>query len=348
MNSDFDEIVAAVPNESAAGPEAVVHLGRRPLLALLGVHPTSTPASSSLLGLDLGLPGISTKSDERVLMSGQDKMAAFREQAAALSDVAAQLARDKKLRKRLAEAAKHASRATRLAVRQVGTLSLVRRLASDAELRAELQQMADELEAAWDRLQDTRIRSHRLRNTLLLAGLAGGLGLALRKRGTSMPSFNGGTTTPSVLESAIEVAVPVSVAYNQWTQFEEFPQFMRGVDEVRQLDDTRLHWVASVGGRRAEWDAKILEQHPDRQISWISEDGKKNRGTVTFESLGEDRTLIRLTLSYQTEGFVEAVGSAAGLDRRRIEGDLVRFKELIEGRGRETGAWRQDVSAGTT
>jgi uncharacterized membrane protein len=274
-------------------------------------------------------------------------MAAVRGQTAALSEVAAQLARDKKFRKQLAGAAKHGSRAKQLAARQIGSLSLARRLASDEELRAELQQMVAALEAALGRLQDTRPRSHRLRNTLLLMVVASALGLAVRKRGTSMPGFSGGIT-PNVLEASIEVAVPISAAYNQWTQFEEFPQFMHGVDEVRQLDDTRLHWVASVGGRRAEWDAKILEQHPDRQISWISEDGKKNRGTVTFESLGEDRALIRLSLSYQTEGFVEAVGSAAGLDRRRIQGDLERFKELIEGRGRETGAWRQDVSAGTT
>lgn len=279
-------------------------------------------------------------------MFGQSKVAAARGRAATVGEVAARLAGDKKFRKQLAGAVKHGSRAKRLAVRQVGTLSLVRRLAKDAELRAELQQMAGELEAGWRRLHETRSRSHHLRNTLMLAGL-GGLALVLRKRGTSMPSFSSGTTS-SVLESSIEVSVPVSAAYNQWTQFEEFPQFMRGVEEVRQLDDTRLHWVASVGGRRAEWDAKILEQHPDRQISWISEDGKQNRGTVTFESLGENRTLVQLTLSYETEGFVEAVGSAAGLDRRRIEGDLVRFKELIEGRGRETGAWRQDISAGTT
>jgi uncharacterized membrane protein len=280
-------------------------------------------------------------------MFGQSTVAVVRGRAATMIEIAAQLARDKKFRKQLAGAAKHGSRAKQLAVRQIGSLSLVRRLATDAELRAELQQMAGELEAAWGRLQETRTRSHRLRNTLLLAGVGGGLGLALSKRGTSIPSVSGGRT-PSVLESSIEVAVPVSAVYNQWTQFEEFPQFMRGVEEVRQLDDTRLHWVASVGGRRAEWDAKILEQHPDRQISWISEDGKENRGTVAFESLGENRTLVRLTLSYETEGFVEAVGSAAGLDRRRIEGDLVRFKELIEGRGSETGAWRQDISAGTT
>jgi uncharacterized membrane protein len=279
-------------------------------------------------------------------MFGNSRMAALTEQAATENGVAARLARDKKFRKQVFSAAKHGARAKQLAVRQIGTLSLLRRLASDAELRAELQQMAGDLEAAWGRLQAKRTRSHNLRNTLLLAGLGGGLGLALRKRGTSMLSFSGGTT-PSVLESSIEVAVPVSTAYNQWTQFEEFPQFMRGVEEVRQLDDTRLHWVASVGGRRAEWDAKILEQHPDRQISWISEDGKKNRGTVTFESLGDSRTLVRLSLGYEAEGFVEAVGSAAGLDRRRIEGDLVRFKELIEARRTETGAWREDISAGT-
>jgi uncharacterized membrane protein len=279
-------------------------------------------------------------------MLGQSKMAAVRDQAGAASELAAQLARDKKFRKQLSGAAKHGSRAKQRVVGQIASLSLARRLATDAELRAEVQQMTDDLQAAWERLQSKRTRSHGLRNTLLLAGLGGGLALALRRRRTSKPSFSGGTT-PRVIESSIEVAVPVSAAYNQWTQFEEFPQFMDGVEEVRQLGDTRLHWVASVGGRRAEWDAKILEQHPDRQISWISEDGRKNRGTVTFESLGENRTLVRLSLGYQAEGFVEAVGSAAGLDRRRIEGDLVRFKELIEGRSTETGAWREDISAGT-
>jgi uncharacterized membrane protein len=274
------------------------------------------------------------------------RMSAVRERAATASELASRLAQDEKFRQQLIGAARHGSRAKQLAVRQIGWRSLVARLATDAELRAELQQAAGDLQAAWGRVQVKGTRSHALRNTLLLTGLGGGLGLVLRKRGTSMPSFGSGTT-PSVLESSIEVGVPVSTAYNQWTQFEKFPQFMRGVEEVRQLDDTRLHWVVSVDGRRAEWDAKILEQHPDRQISWVSEDGKKNRGTVTFESLGENRTLVRLSLGYEAEGFVEAVGSAAGLDRRRIEDDLVRFKELIEGRGTETGAWREDISAGT-
>ena len=229
-------------------------------------------------------------------------------------------------------------------------LSLATRLGTDAELRAELQQMARDLHAAWERLQAkraTRAERHGLRKTALLAGIGGGVALALRKRRTSIPTVGEGAT-PRLIESSIEVAVPVSTAYNQWTQFEEFPQFMQGVEEVRQLDDTRLHWVRQVGGRRAEWDAKILEQHPDRQIGWMSEDGKKTRGTVTFESLGENLTRVRLSLGYQAEGFVEAVGSAAGFDRRRVDGDLSRFKELIESRGTESGAWREDISAGTS
>ncbi|MDX6368689.1 MAG: hypothetical protein QOG93_191, partial [Gaiellaceae bacterium] len=124
-----------------------------------------------------------------------------------------------------------------------------------------------------------------------------------------------------------------------------FPLFMEGVDHVQQLDDTRLHWAATVAGQTNEWDAKILEQHADKQISWISEDGKKTRGTVSFEKVGEDKTLVRLSMSYQADP-LEAVGSVAGLDARRIKGDLGRFKELIESRGTESGAWRGEVSAG--
>jgi uncharacterized membrane protein len=137
------------------------------------------------------------------------------------------------------------------------------------------------------------------------------------------------------------------MAYNQWTQFEDFPLFMEGVDHVQQLADERLHWVATIAGRTAEWDAKILEQHPDRQISWISEDGKNTRGTVSFEASGPSKTLIRLSMSYQPDGPAEAIGSAAGLDKRRVRGDLERFKEMIESRGAESGAWRGEVSAGS-
>jgi uncharacterized membrane protein len=122
---------------------------------------------------------------------------------------------------------------------------------------------------------------------------------------------------------------------------------MEGVEHVQQLDDMRLHWVADVAGKKAEWDAKILEQHPDRQISWISEDGKKTRGTVTFEPISEDKTRIRISMSYQADP-IETVGSAAGLDSRRVKADLERFKELVETPGTESGAWRGEVAAGKT
>jgi uncharacterized membrane protein len=279
-------------------------------------------------------------------MFGRSKTV-VREQAAIVSELATLLARDKRFRRQLLGAARHGSRAKRRAVRQIGVLSVAGRLAADAELRDEVQKMTGDLQAAWNTLQTRRHRSHMLRNALVLAGAGVAVGAALRTRGR-LTSAAGDNTSPRTIEATIEVDVPVSTAYNQWTQFEEFPRFMQGVEEVRQLDDTRLHWVASVGGRRAEWDAKILEQHPDRQISWISEDGKKTRGSVTFEPVGAGRTLVRLSMGYQAEGFVEAVGSAAGLDRRRIARDLERFKELIEGRGTASGAWREDISAGTT
>jgi uncharacterized membrane protein len=206
-----------------------------------------------------------------------------------------------------------------------------------------------DLEAAWSRLE--KKRSHRLRTSLLVVGAAGAAAAAIapgsRRWLARRPgSFGVGGSQPQTIEAEVEVDAPIDTAYNQWTQFEEFPQFMEGVEEVRQLDDTRLHWVASVGGKRAEWDAKILEQHPDRQISWISEDGRKTRGTVSFESLGAARTLIRLSMSYQSQGVGETLGSAAGLDGRRVRGDLERFKQLLEGRGSETGEWRGHISAG--
>jgi uncharacterized membrane protein len=145
----------------------------------------------------------------------------------------------------------------------------------------------------------------------------------------------------ATIEEQIEVGVPVTTAYNQWTQFEEFPRFMDGVDEVRQLDDALLHWAVTVGGKHAEWNAKIIEQEPDRRISWESIDGKNTRGTVTFEEAEPGRSRIRLHMSYTPEGAAESVGSAIGLDSRRVRGDLERFRQLIEERGAETGSGRR-------
>ena len=192
-------------------------------------------------------------------------------------------------------------------------------------------------------------QSHRLRNTLIVVGGTGAAIAAvpvLRHRFSS--NGTGAGTDLATIEEEIEVGVPVSTAYNQWTQFEDFPLFMEGVDHVEQLDDTRLRWVASIGGRRAEWEAKILEQVPDTKITWESLDGRETRGTVWFDKAGEQRTKIRLVLTYRPEGPLEKVGSAAGLDRRRIRGDLERFKELLEMRGVEDGAWRGEVESGAT
>ena len=145
------------------------------------------------------------------------------------------------------------------------------------------------------------------------------------------------------IEQSIEVDVPVSTAYNQWTQFEEFPKFMDGVEEVRQLDDTHLHWVAEIRGQREEWDAEITEQHPDERIAWKATGGKNNAGVVTFHRLEDQRCKIVLQLDWESQGFIEKLGSAIGEDDRKVKGDLERFKKLIESRGAETGAWRGEV-----
>jgi len=150
------------------------------------------------------------------------------------------------------------------------------------------------------------------------------------------------------VEQSIEVNVPVQVAYNQWTQFEDFPKFMEGVESVRQIDDTHLRWVAEVGNQREEWTAEITEQVPDRLIAWRSTGGVEQSGRVQFEPLGADRTRIEVMFEYQPEGMVESLGSAIGQDDRRVENDLEKFKEFVESRGVPTGAWRGEVHGGET
>jgi uncharacterized membrane protein len=147
----------------------------------------------------------------------------------------------------------------------------------------------------------------------------------------------------ATIQESVDVEVPVRTAYNQWTQFEEFPQFMEGVEEVQQEGDTNLRWRASIGGKTEEWDAKITEQIPDERVAWTSTSGKQTGGVVTFHRLGEDRTRVTVQMEWDTEGVVEKAGSALGFDSRRVQGDLDRFKELIESRGTESGAWRGEV-----
>ena len=148
------------------------------------------------------------------------------------------------------------------------------------------------------------------------------------------------------IEESVEVEVPISTAYNQWTQFEEFPQFMGGVDSVRQIDETHLHWAASIGGKTREWDAEITEQRPDERVAWTATSGKRNGGVVTFHHLSDSRSKVMVQLDYKPEGLVERVGSVTGADRRRVRADLKRFKGLIEARGTASGGWRGKVEHG--
>jgi uncharacterized membrane protein len=148
------------------------------------------------------------------------------------------------------------------------------------------------------------------------------------------------------IEESIVVEVPVSTAYNQWTQFEEFPKFMDGIESVTQIDDTHLRWVAEIGGTREEWTAEIVEQQPDRKIAWRAEGGHANSGTVTFEPLGDNQTRVNVVMEHETEGLTETLGSALGMDSRKVKGDLERFKELVESRGTDSGAWRGEVHQG--
>jgi uncharacterized membrane protein len=149
----------------------------------------------------------------------------------------------------------------------------------------------------------------------------------------------------SRIQESIDVNVPVTTAYNQWTQFEDFPRFMEGVEQVQQLDDTTLQWKAEVAGQTKQWRAKITQQEPDRIIAWTSIEGAPNNGMVSFEPM-DGMTRIHLELEVEPEGAMESAGDALGFVQRRAKGDLERFKEYIESRGAETGAWRGEVERG--
>ena len=149
------------------------------------------------------------------------------------------------------------------------------------------------------------------------------------------------------VEKNIIVDVPVSTAYNQWTQFEEFPRFMGGVQQVEQLDDVRLHWVAEIAGVKREWNAEILEQRPDEKVAWAATEGATNAGAVYFAPIGLSKCEVRLELEYEPEGVVEKVGDALNIVERRAQADLEKFKSYIESKGSESGSWRGEV-AGTT
>jgi uncharacterized membrane protein len=149
------------------------------------------------------------------------------------------------------------------------------------------------------------------------------------------------------IEKSIEVKCPVRQVYNQWTQFEEWPRFMSGVKEIRQLDDTHLHWHAEVWGKDKEFEAEIVEQVPDQRISWRSTSGDApNAGTVRFEPVAPDTTRVRLTMEYEPQGVVEKAGDKLGVMSARVQNSVEDFKKFIEKRGQETGGWRGEVHGG--
>jgi uncharacterized membrane protein len=147
----------------------------------------------------------------------------------------------------------------------------------------------------------------------------------------------------STIHKTVEVAVPVSTAYNQWTQFESFPQFMDGVEQIVQVDEKRTHWKTRIAGVEREFDAEITEQHPDERIAWHTLEGPRQAGVVTFHRLGEGKSMVTLQMDFEPDGAAENVGDKLGIVERRVAADLDRFKRFIESRGVESGGWRGDV-----
>jgi uncharacterized membrane protein len=148
------------------------------------------------------------------------------------------------------------------------------------------------------------------------------------------------------VQQSIDVNVPVTTAYNQWTQFEDFPQFMDGVKQIRQLDDRTMEWTAQIGGQEETWTAEITEQEPDQRIAWHSITGNNNGGVVTFHRLDQNMTRVTLQMEWEPQGAMQQAGAAMGSDDRQVKGDLERFKQFIESRGTETGAWRGEINQG--
>ena len=185
-----------------------------------------------------------------------------------------------------------------------------------------------------DELQEAR---HGVSPDTAMAGL-----VVLAAGGVYLSKFlrQSGGMAISTVEESIELDVPVSTAYNQWTQFEEFPRFMASVEQVRQIDDTHLHWRANVAGKTKEWDAEITEQIPDKRIAWRSTSGPYNAGVVTFHKIGENRTRVMLQMDYEPQTWTEKVGDMVGGVKFTAKGNLQRFRELVESRGAGSGAWR--------
>jgi uncharacterized membrane protein len=147
----------------------------------------------------------------------------------------------------------------------------------------------------------------------------------------------------SAIEESIRVQAPLQAVYNQWTQFEDFPKFMEGIKQVRQIDDTHLHWVAAFGGQEHEWDAEVTEQKPDERVAWRNTDGKENAGVVTFHRISDAETQVMVQMDFVPEGIIEKLGNAIGAPDRRVKGDLERFRDLVQDAGQRPEGWREEV-----
>ncbi len=144
----------------------------------------------------------------------------------------------------------------------------------------------------------------------------------------------------------IDVDVPVTTAYNQWTQFEEFPRFLKHIESITQKNDTMLHWKVNVGGQVREFDAEIAEQHPDERVAWNSTGGEVDHaGVVTFHKLDDSKSRVTVQIDWEPESLLEKIGAAAGAGNRAVKNALEDFKKYIESQGSADGAWRGDVPA---
>ena len=280
-------------------------------------------------------------------MFGRSKTQAVMDHATTSKDFALALSRDKKFRKQLLSAIGHGAKAKRRAASRVGFTAAAARLAGDKQLKRELQTMIKDLQHAWGRAE--KKRSHKLRNTMLvLGGGAAAAGAAIKLRGR-MPGANSVNGTGDQHDRRVDRGRRAGLDRLQPVDA------VRGVPPLhggrRRRPAGRRH-APALGRDDRRPHRRVGREDPraapDKQISWISEDGKKTRGTVTFEPIGESKTLIRLSMSYQAQGPVEQLGSAAGLDAMRVRGDLGRFKSLIESRGTESGEWRGEIDAGKT
>jgi uncharacterized membrane protein len=262
----------------------------------------------------------------------------IRKDANRLSERAEGLIRDRDVRKRAKRVASNAA-ALQHSVKKRG----LRGTAENKRAADQLATIAREMREIVNRSTKQQKRRSRFWPIAILGGIAAAVAFAWRRFGDRAEPMIHGLAGTGDVQQSVDVGVPVREAYNQWTQFEEFPRFMQGIDSVQQLDDTHLLWRATVAGQPREWRAEITEQLPDERVAWRALDGSGPDGVVTFHHLDDATCRVMVQMRYAPERLREKAGSAIGLDTMQVRGDLRRFKDLIEGRGVASGGWRGEV-----